>query len=330
MKWRNDMHLKSSERFFKQSVLAFALCCFLSIPLSANGYEIYLGTEKSGSFSNYSGRMLCRTINSEQTGIKCTVRPGTDQIDLLTNLVSGSLDLAIVDSNVIHNVAAGKGIFQFLDIDYGSLAILSPLYDKPFTIIYRNNSRIKILADLKGKKINAGAPGSMAGNMMAKLMQQQGWTENDFELFEKLPSSHSQDSLAFCHGSVQATVHVGVHPSLSAQRLLKQCKGQLLSLSQAEVKKMTDKYSFLKPMVIPASTYPSYSADVNSFGSKVYLLGSSDLDEETVQQIVTVLHQNSKRLAAGHPALNLGGSEDFLKGIGNLKVHVGAKKFFSQ
>jgi len=324
------MDIKSSKRSSRQSVFIFALFCFLAIPLSANGYEIYLGTEKSGSFPHFSGRMLCRTINSGQTNIKCTVRPGADQIDILTNLVSGSLDLAVIDSHVIHNVAAGKGIFQFLDIDYGSLAILSPLYDKPFTIIYRNNSRIKTLTDLKGKKVNAGSPGSMAENMMEMLMQQQDWTENDFELFEKLPSSQSQDSLAFCHGSVEAMVHVGVHPSLSVQRLLKQCKGRLLNLSEAEVKRMTDGYSFLKPMVVSAPKYPPHSAEVRSFGSKVYLLGSNDLDDETVQQIIRVLHQNSKRLAAGHPALNLGSSEDFLKGIGKLKVHAGAKKFFSQ
>ncbi len=330
MNQRDDIPSGLYRLFIKQSVFICLSSFLFLIPISVNGYELYVGTEKTGTFSHFSGRMLCRSINSQQSDIKCSVRPADDQIDILTNLVSGSFDLALTDSQTLHAVTSRMGVFQYLDIDYRNMAVLLPFYDKPFTFVYRGDGSVSNLDGIKGKKINVGSPGSMAYGIMGLLMKQKGWTPKDFELFEKLSSSQSQDSLAFCHGSVEVMAHVGVHPSLPVQRLLKQCKGQLLSLNEEEIETISKDYPFLKSMEISAPSYPSHSAKVKTIGSRVFLLGSTGLDEETAFTIAKILQQSRKRLSTSHPALGLVVSNDFEKNIGKLKLHPGSKKLFNQ
>ena len=140
------------------------------------------------------------------------------EIDNLTNLQSGSLDLSIINSNVLEGAVKKSGQFQFLDINYSNLSILTPLYARPIGIIVRSNAGISSLNDLKGKRINAGAPGSIERQAMDLILKAKGWSVSDFKRFEELPTSHAQDTMAFCQGTVQAMIIVGVHPSKTTDR----------------------------------------------------------------------------------------------------------------
>ncbi|MEA3467758.1 MAG: TAXI family TRAP transporter solute-binding subunit [Thermodesulfobacteriota bacterium] len=158
----------------------------------------------------------------------------------LTNLQNGSLDLAIINSNLLDAAVNKSGMFQFLDISYGNLAILTPLYDRPIGIIVRDNAEIATLNDLKGKRINGGAPGSTERRAMELIMKAMGWSVDNFVRFEELPTSHSQDTMALCQDKVQAMITIGIHPTLSTQQLLNNCKAQLLDIHDEAIDKLVD------------------------------------------------------------------------------------------
>ncbi len=308
------------------SVLIF--CSFLLLtPFSANAFEVLLGTGENGSFSHFTGRMLCRTINRQLDTVTCKVQATDDEIDSLTNLQNGSLDLAIINSNVLDGAINKTGTFKFLDINYADLAILSPLYDRPIGIIVRSSAGIATLDDLKGKRINGGAPGSIERRAMNLVMQAKGWSVDDFARFEELPTSHSQDTMAFCQGTVQAMITIGVHPSLSTQRLVENCKAVFLDIDDADIDKLVDSRPPCWKTVISAS---SYSKQAHTFGTRAMLVSSSSIDEKIGYAITQALYKNRARLQNSHPALSLYSKQEAQKGLKGIKLNPGAAVFYSE
>lgn len=328
MSFKNEITAKSySPSLYRLAVSSvLGLLLFLA-PLSASAYEILLGTGEVGSFSYFSGRMLCRTIGRQLVDVTCTVQAADEQIDNLTNLHSGSLDIAILNSNVLDAAVNKTGMFQFLDINYENLAILTPLYDRPIGILVRSNAGIATLNDLKGKRINGGAPGSIERRAMELIMKAKGWSVDDFTRFEELPTSHSQDTMAFCQGTVQAMIMIGVHPSLSTQRLVDNCKAVLLDINDDAIDTLVDNRA---PCWKTEISETSYSKAARTFGTRAILVASNAIDTQTAYAITKVLYENLERLQNSHPALSLYPKQEALKGIKGLLLHKGAEKYLME
>ena len=253
-----------------------------AFPVSAYAEDVLLGTAKEGTFSHFVGRTLCRIIEKNAGELNCKVLPAPDDIHNLTNLQQGALDMALADSHLLADAVNQTGRFTFMDIRYDNLNMLLPLYDLPVVLVSRADAEITALDQLKGKRINAGAWGSREHQTLNWIMAAKGWTEADFELVEALPESLSQDSMAFCHGSIQAMLNIGVHPDSKMERLLQLCDAVPVNMDDNEIAKMVDGQPALLRIRIPAQIYPALATPVDTFGTTVSLIASGSLDEETM------------------------------------------------
>lgn len=329
------MHIKKigspvfSIRSMKRCSVLFVLILVGFSPVSANAFDLFLGTGESGTFSYFTGRMLCRVINSDVEDVNCTVAPASDDVNNLTNIQGGSLDMALADSRVLYDAFNKAGQFEFLDISYDNLRTLTPLCDIPVSLVVRDDAAITSLEDLKGKRLNAGSPGSSQRLAVDTVLKAKNWTQDDFTLFGELPPSQSQDTMAFCHGTIQAMLHVGVHPDPSLQQLFKLCKAQLISVSDDDMGKMVDENPAFWETDIAADTYPAVSKALTTFGTRAMLVVSEDFDEETAQKIIEAIYANQERLKGAHPALTLFDAAEVKKSASDMKLHQGAESYFS-
>ena len=134
------------QRLFIRTFSLIAALLLITAPsLTASAYELIIGTGPDGSFSHHNGKLLCRLFTRQDSEMTCLLSESTDQIDNLTNVQGGSLDLALVDSLLLEEATSGRGAFEFLDISYDQIRILTPLYQVPLTLIQRrcrgNNRR---------------------------------------------------------------------------------------------------------------------------------------------------------------------------------------------
>jgi len=295
-------------RFFKRAPIISAFLIVVLLPFSANAFDILLGTGETGTFSHFTGRTICRMINRHADDINCKTIPGSGDVHNLTNLQEGSLDIGLIDSRMLYDAMNKTGYFEFLDISYDNLRALAPLYEVPVTLVVRGDAKITSLDALKGKRMNAGA---------------------DFSLFGELPASHSQDTMAFCHGTIQAMVHIGVHPGPSLQQLFRLCKADLVNMNDKDIEKLVNDHPAFININIAADTYPSQPKGVATFGTTVSLIASSDLDEQTVYKIVDAIYNNRKQLKRAHPALSLFTVKAAKKSDAGIQLHPGAAKYFS-
>ena len=330
----NPKKNQSGKQGFTGRVRAVRLGIFglllLLVPLNAGASELQLGTGEAGSFSHFSGRLLCRILAASLPDVTCKVQAAADEIDNLTNLQNGSMDLALVDAKSLYNAVTKSGVFRFVGIGYDNLAVLTPLYDLPVSIIVRRDAGIATLDDLKNKRVNGGALGSYQRQTMEMIMQAKGWKVTDFEVFQELPSSHAQDTMVFCHGTVQAMIGVGVHPNPTVQRLLENCNAGLLAVVDPDIDKLVAASPYLWSTEIRADSYPPPSNRVKTFGTRVVLAASADMDDQLAEAIVKALYENKKRLQGGHPALTLYAPEEAAKGVAKVALHPGAARFLSQ
>jgi TRAP transporter TAXI family solute receptor len=299
-------------------------------PFCANAFDILLGTAETETFSHFAGRMLCRVINRHSNDLNCKTVPGPGDVHNLTNLQGGSLDISLIDSRMLHDAMNKSGYFKFFDISYDNLRALVPLYDDPITLVVRSDAKIASLEALKGKRINAGAPRSLQHLAVDTIMQAKKWTKADFSLVGEISTSLSQDKMAFCHDTIQAMVHIGVHPDSSLQQLLRLCKANLVGMYDNDIEKLVKDHPAFFKINIAADTYPSLPTGVSTFGTRAVLVVSQDFDAQTVYNILDAIYSNRKRLKNAHPALSSFTLDANRKRYVGIQLHPGAEKYFSE
>jgi TRAP transporter TAXI family solute receptor len=321
--------LKGARTIPRRVVVA---CCIVMLigcvsPMAVAS-DILLGTDSPGSFSHFVGRAICRTLNRSTANLTCEVIPADSDTHNLTNLNGGSLDLALLDSRLLYDAMTRKGRFQFLDIRYDNLGALLPLYDLPILLVARADAGIAELSDLKGERINIGIAYTKVRDAVDFIMTAKGWTKSDFKLVQELPASLSQDTMAFCHGNIDAMVHIGVHPDPALQQLMDLCAAVPVDMDDDDIIRTVDGNPAFSSVNIPAGTYPGLEKPVATFGTRILLVASGSLDEESALAVMTLLAEHQDSLQSIHPVLGQfsvkpSGGPDI-----GIALHPGAAAYF--
>lgn len=295
------MSIRSTVRKF---LPLFVVLFFFAATANASfAYELLLGTAKVGSFSHFTGKTLCRIVNSSDTDISCRIAPQENYAANLTNLQNGALDLAIINTKLLHDAINSVGLFQFLDIQYDNLRLIMPLYRESVTLSVSKGSKIRTIDDLGGKKVNGGALFSMESILFKEIMRQKGWQKNFFALYQNLPATGGQDNIAFTTGNVQAKLHIGVHPDTFFIRDLANSGGTLVPVYDADILSLVESMKGLGIATISAQTYANIKEDMKTLAIESLLLASADTDREMILSVLTVLEENRQLIRKAHPSL---------------------------
>ena len=75
-----------------------------------------------------------------------------------------------------------------------------------------------------------------------------------------------------------------------------QAGGRFIGLNAEQAERIRARHNFLKPLVVPAGSYPGQAEPVESVGSWCYILARPTLDDEVAYRLARALHR-------GHAAL---------------------------
>ena len=298
-------------------------------PCRAEALEIRLGTGQVGTFSHFTAQQLCRVINADQAGLTCTPVPTPDDLDNLTNLRSGSLDIGLVSSRTLHDALHQADDFRYLDISYQNLRLILPMNSVPVSLVVRRDARISSLDQLAGKRINAGVPGTMEHEVMKMIMEAKGWSKSDFSLLEGLSSTQAQNTMALCHGTIQAMLHIGVHPDRKLEYLFTSCQATLAPMQDRQMTELIHSHPAYFQVTIPTDTYAQVPGPISTFGTKTLLVAPSDLDKDIVTALIQAIDRNLEQLSGTHPALSDLTVESPEIKDSKLHMHPGAAAYFA-
>ncbi len=194
-----------------------------------------------GSFADYI---------TEATGIKTTAEVSQASAANMTALQDGEADIAFVQTDIAYYASKGELMFDGEVID--NVSAIGALYPETVQLITLEKNGIKTYADLKGKKVSVGAPGSGTYANAEQLLEIHGLTMDDIKP-QNLDFGESQESLQA--GQIDAAFITAGTPTGAVEGLNAVASVFVVPVEDAKADELIKKYPYYAKEIIPAGTY---------------------------------------------------------------------------
>lgn len=274
------------------------------------------------------GGAICRLVNAGRSdhGIRCSVESTGGSVFNVNTIRAGELDFGVVQSDVQYNAIEGKA--QFEGNAYGDLRAVFALHPEAFTVVARADANARTFADLEGKRVNIGNPGSGQRATLEALLDIQNRTTSIFSQTSDLVAA--QMASAMCDNQVDAIIYVVGHPSGAIQEATSTCASNLVSVTGPAVQQLLEAFPYYAPATVPGGMYRGNAEPVETFGVAATLVASANTSDEAVYQLVKGVFENLEAFRNLHPALN-GLTREGMIGAGlSAPFHPGAERYYRE
>jgi TRAP transporter TAXI family solute receptor len=290
---------------------------------------IYIGTAGVTGVYYPAGGAICRLVNQHraQGGLQCQVESTDGSAANIAGIEAGELDFGIVQSDLQYEAYRGLGRYAG-EGPFSDLRSVFSLHAEPFTVVALNNSGITTFADLPGKRVNIGNPGSGQRTTMEALMAAERWTTDDFVLVTELDSTAQSQALAA--DTVDAIVFTVGHPSGAILEATKVADARLIPVSGPAVDQLLAEAPYYARATIPGGFYRGTASDIQTFGVRATLVTSAATPDEVVYQLVKDVFEGFDRFKALHPALGRLSKREMVEAALSAPLHPGAERYYRE
>jgi TRAP transporter TAXI family solute receptor len=244
---------------------------------------ISLGTATPGGGFPLYGGAFADVMNEADPTLSIEPRNTKGSNENIPLLEAGSLDIALV---------AGEPSYEaFLGIGRPAtrLKILTAMYSSPGMFVVRADSPYKTIRDLVGKPIAFGAKGSGLPILSRYVLDGLGLKQD--EDFQSIYLDRAGDGPAMVlDGRAAALWGAGIGwPGFTAMAV-SPGGARFIAPDAAEIARIRTKHTFLKPLTVPAGSYPSQNAPINALGSWSFILTRADLPDDVAYRLAKSLH----------------------------------------
>jgi len=319
----------------KLKASAFAVAAAVSLGAASTSVSaqeqqfVTIGTGGVTGVYYPAGGAICRLVNMDRKehGIRCSVESTGGSVYNLNALRQGELDLAVAQSDWQYHSYNGTSSFKD-EGPHKELRAVFSLHPEPFTVVASKSSGITEFADLEGKKVSVGNPGSGQRATAEVLMDEMGWTMEKFGLAAELKAS--EQSQALCDGKIDAFFYTVGHPSGAIKEATTSCDSVLVEVDNEATERLINDNAYYRKAVIPGGMYRGNEEDTVTFGVGATFVSTSDVPEEVVYQVVKAVFENFDSFKRLHPAFaNLTKEEMVGDGL-SAPLHDGAKKYYKE
>ena len=277
-----------------------------------------------------AGGAIAKMVNKkrQEYHLRATVESTGGSVFNVNAIAAGDLEFGIVQSDIQYQAYNGVGDWDGKPVK--KLRAVFSLHPESVTIVANAAKNIKTVADLKGKIVNIGNPGSGQRGNAEDLFAAAGIDINNDLKAEGMKAAESASMLQ--DGRIDAYFYTVGHPNGSIKEAVAGAvKVNFVAIPAELVKRLTDKFPYYAPAVIPIADYPGVTntADVSTFGVKATLCTSADIPDEVVYAITKEVFENLDEFRALHPALASLTKENMLQGL-SAPIHPGAMKYYRE
>lgn len=313
----------------RRPLLSLALSAAVAISASAIDF-VTIGTGGVTGVYYPTGGAVCRMANKNraQTGIRCTVESTGGSVYNVNTINAGELDFGIAQSDVVYQAYKGEGKFAGKRIE--KLRTIMTIHPEPLTFVVTKASGIKSLADMKGKVINIGNPGSGQRNMVDMLFKESTLDRSMLKAAEQLKAAEMPKALK--DGKIDGYFYTVGHPSANIKEAANSVDIDIVNITPEnfpEAKKILDKMPYYAIGKIPGGTYDGIEEDRHTMGVKATLVTSSDVSDKKVTAIVEAIMENFEKFKSMHPAYKGLTKQSVLQGLG-APLHPAAKAYYKK
>jgi uncharacterized protein len=291
--------------------------------------DVVIGTARPADIDFPLGGSICRLVNLDtpRHGLRCAEEPSAGSVANIESLRRGRIDIGIVPSDVLADAVAGQGPFASRR-PTTDLRVLFVAHVDMFTLVAHQESGIRTVADLRGKRIGIGSPGSRQRANMERVMAALGQTRNDFAEVREL--SPAEQNRAFCADELDAIVYSVGHPNGLIRDATLTCHGMLVAVSGPAIERMLSDYQDYERATIPGGTYPVNPADVLTFGARAVVVTTARMPAAVAYEITRAVFNNLDDFRRLHPAFEALSVAGMAHAAGRAPVHAGAARYYRE
>jgi TRAP-type uncharacterized transport system substrate-binding protein len=251
------------------------MCSALGCGSGAQPRFLSIATGGSGGVYFPYGGALARVLSAQVPGVQATAEVTGASVDNLKLMQLGKVDLAFTLADTLAEAVSGRGAFKETG-PIGSVRTLAVLYTNYTHVVVKASLGIRRIADLKGKVISVGSPGSGTELIADRVLAAAGLDPRKDISRHALSVAESAGALK--DGKLDAFFWSGGVP------MQRDFGDRLYRLA-----------------MIPGGVYRALDQEVATIGVTNLLVASSAMDEALVYDIVRVMFEHKDALVAGHP-----------------------------
>ena len=311
-----------------KKIVSLVLALTLALTLAACGgsgsaSKMTMGTGGTAGTYYAFGGVLGQYIKNN-AGIDVTVVSTDGSKANIQSIASGDYQLGLVQSDVMSYAWEGSRSFES-DGKVDSFRVVAGLYAEAVQLITMAPS-IQPVADLAGKSVSIGAPGSGVYFNAIDVLAAAGLTETDIKAQYQ---SFDDSTDALKDGKIDAAFIVAGAPTAAITELCTTNDAFLVPIDGDIAAKLMADCPFYTTYSIPAGTYAGQDADVATVTVKATLIVSANASEDDVYNLTKAIFDHTDAIAAE----NGKGAELTLENATSgmtAPFHAGAAKYFAE
>jgi TRAP transporter TAXI family solute receptor len=305
----------------------FAAVLVAATPVSAQqGNRISITTGGTGGVYYPLGGGMANILSKYVPGLQATAEVTGGSVDNLKLIGAGKSEVGFSMVDAAWEAAQGQDKFKDAKVNARTLMVL---YPNRMQVVTVDGTGITKLADLKGKRVSTGAPGSGVEVMATRVLEAVGIDPKKDIKQERLGAAESVNAIK--DRKIDAFFWVGGVPTAALTDLAATPGTKMRLLDHAEaIDAMNKKYGplYVKGIIAPAS-YQGMDKPVENIDVWNILVTNDKMSDKMAYDIVKTLMEKKPELVAVHKeAQNI--DLKYQKIGSPLPYHPGAQKYFEE
>jgi TRAP transporter TAXI family solute receptor len=288
---------------------------------------ISIATGGTGGVYYPLGGGLANVLSKEIPGLQATAEVTGGSVDNLKLINSGQSELAFVMADAALDALNGEDKFKGSKVPVRTLMVL---YPNQMHVVTIEGTGIDKLADLKGKRVSTGSPGSATEVMAFRVIEAGGLDKDKDMKRERLGVAESVNAIK--DRKIDAFFWVGGLPTAAVTDLAATPGVKMKMIDHSEVvDKMNAKHGKLyAASLIKAGVYPSQDKDNKNTVVWNILVANASLPDEMAYKVVKTMIEKKADLVAVHQEAKSFSLDNQIKSNSSIPWHPGAVKYFAE
>ena len=315
-----------SKRLIGAAALAAAIAA-AGLAAAQDKLNLAIATGGTGGVYYPLGGGLAAALSRYVPGMPATAEVTGGSVDNLKLIASGKPYIALSMADAGQDAYRGEDKFKGHKVPLRTLMVL---YPNRMHVVSIEGKGIAKMADLKGKRVSTGSPGSATEVMAFRVIEAAGLDKDRDMRRERLGVAESVNALK--DGKIDAFFWVGGLPTAAVTDLASTPGVKIKMVDHADtVAAMNKKYGPLYiEDVIPKDTYRGMDADNKNATVWNILVSHENLSNEAAYNIVKTIFDKRDELITVHKEAANFKLETQKPAASPIPFHPGAVKYFTE
>ncbi|EJW09896.1 TRAP transporter solute receptor, TAXI family precursor [Rhodovulum sp. PH10] len=302
------------------ALMAATVAAAPAIGPAAASDRISIGTGGTGGLFYVIGAGMADQLNKHLDNAFARAEVTGASIENIRRVAAGQMTFGFSSSSTLYEAKHGEGAFK----QPQPVAAMAYLYPAVLQIVTIEGTGIKSFADLRGKRVNLGPPGSNSAVLAQRLLEAYGVFDPSKVQF----LSYTEGTAALLNDNIDATAVLAGAPTSALIDLAAHRPMLVLTVDESKIGDLLKKYPFYQLYTIAPNTYSGQTQAVTVINDPATIFTKEDADPKLIHAITKTIFDHLDELKQVHPQAKAIAASTATKTP--IPLHPGAKQYFDE